>query len=271
MKVETKIRDFSLRLIYIIVWFVILWAVVFLIGLVFQWSGLTDQLAAAFYGSGFCAILLLVALAILNITANLNLVSKAQLAKATAGPVAETPSGYFTRTIVFAAILIGIVVLSIWFAERRLYQSKAADTMRKMESIAETKLAKETIRLIRDDAKITELDKARDALSANIQSKTSLSIIFPEKVNGVVIYRELNYWWGSNDNDIKISEAGLPKFVPNSAERKKFERLIAGEITEFTIPHDSNIRAFLMAQTPDGKMILLVDTSRRSEYSRSSF
>lgn len=136
MKTEMKIRDFSLRLISILVWFMILWATVFLVGMIFQWSGLTDQLAIAFFGSGFCAVLVLTALALLNVS---------------------------------------------------------------------------------------------------------------------------------------TLDAGLPKFVPNAKERKTFERLIAGEITEFTVPSGGNLRAFRMVQAPEGKMILLVDTSRRSDYSRGSF
>ena len=272
MKTETKMRDFSLRLISILVWFEILWATVFLIGMVFQWSGLTDQLAAAFFGSGFCAVLLLAALALLNVTANLNIISKAQIAKATGAPVADTPPRSLVRTIAVAGMLIGIVVLSLWFAEWRLYKSKEVETTTKIESIAETKLAQEAVRLIRDNAKITELAKARDALSANIQSGARLSIIYPEKVNDVMIYHEFTAWWyGSKDSDKTIADAGLPKFVPSAEERKKFERLAAGEITEFTVPRGGNLRAFRMVQTPDGKMILLIDTSRRSEYSRGSF
>jgi len=81
MKSEQKLRDLTLRLIQILVWFEILWAVVFLAGVVFQWSGLTDQLAAAFFGSGFCGILVLMALALLNVTANLNIISKVHVRK----------------------------------------------------------------------------------------------------------------------------------------------------------------------------------------------
>lgn len=272
MKTETKIRDFSLRLISILVWFMILWATVFLIGMVFQWSGLTDQLAMAFFGSGFCAVLVLAAIALLNVTSNLNIISKAQAAKATGEPVLETKSGAFIKTVVIAGVLIGIVVVSLWFAEWRLYKSKEMETIGKIESIAETKLAQEAIRLIRDNAKITELAKARDALSANIQSGARLSIIYSEKINDVDMYHELTAWWyGSKDSDKTISDAGIPKFVPTSEERKKFDRLIAGEITEFTVPGGGNLRAFRMVETAEGKMILLIDTARRSDYSRGSF
>lgn len=272
MKTETKIRDFSLRLICILVWFMILWATVFLIGSVFQWSGLTDQLAMAFFGSGFCAVLVLAALALLNVTANLNIISKAQASKATGEPVLETKPGALIRTVAIAGVLIGIVVLSLWFAEWRLYKSKEAETIGKIESIAETKLAQEAIHLIRDNAKITELARVRDALSVNIQSGARLSIIYPEKVNDMEMYREFTAWWyGSKDSDKTISDAGLPKFVPNAKERKQFERLVAGEITEFTVPSGGNLRAFRLVRTPEGKMILLIDTSRRSEYSRGSF
>lgn len=240
--------------------------------MVFQWSGLTDQLAAAFFGSGFCAFLVLAALALLNVTANLNIISKAQVAKATGEPVADTSPGSLTRTIAAAGVLIGIVVLSLWFAEWRLYKSKEAELIAKIESIAETKLAQETIRLIRDNAKITELAKARDALSGNIQSGARVSIIYPEKVNDVEMHREFTAWWsGAKDSDTTISDADLPKFVPNEKERRNFERLAVGDIKEFTVPHGGNLRAFRAVQTPDGKMILLIDTSRRSEYSRGSF
>lgn len=272
MKAEQKIRDFSLRLIGILVWFEILWATVFFVGMVFQWSGLTDQLAAAFFGSGFCVILVLAALALLNVTANLNIISKSQASKATGEPIAETKTGSLIKTISVAGVLIGIVVLSLWFAEWRLYKSKEAETLVKIESIAETKLAEEAVKLIQDNAKITKLAKARDALSANIQSGARLSIIFSEKVNDVEMYRELTAWWyDSKDSDKTILDAGLPKFVPSPSERKNFERLLAGEIDHFTIPEDGNLRAFRIVKTPEGEMILLLDTSRRSEYSRGSF
>lgn len=272
MKTEQKMRDFSLWLISILVWFEILWATVFLVGMVFQWSGLTDQLEEAFFGSGFCGILVLAALAVLNVTANMNIISKAQASKATGEPVAATKSGSLIKTIAVAGVLIGIVVLSLWFAEWRLYKAKESETITKIESIAESKLADEAIKLIRDNGSIKELAKLRDALSANIQSGAQLSIIFPEKVKDVDVYHEFNAWWyGSKDSDKTISEAGLPKFVPSAAEHKKYEQLIKGEITQFTIPRGGNLRAFRMVQTENGKMILLIDTSRRSEYSRSSF
>lgn len=190
MKAETKIRDFSLRLISILVWFMILWATVFLVGMVFQWSGLTNQLAAAFFGSGFCAVLVLAALALLNVTANMNIISKAQAAKATGELILESKPGVLIKTVAMAGALIGVVVLSLWFAEWRLYKTKKAEIAAKIESIAETKLVQEAARFIHDNAQVTELARARDALAANIQSGARLSIIYPEKVNDVEIYHE---------------------------------------------------------------------------------
>lgn len=272
MKAEQKIRDFSLRTISILVWFVILWAVVFLVGMVFQWSGLTEQLAMAFFGSGFCAILVLVALTLLNIAVNLNIISKAQISKAMGESAIESKSGSFIKTIVVAIILIGLVVTSLWVAEWRLYKTKEKETIAKMESIAETKLAEEAVQLIQADAKITELEKVREALSGNIQSGERLSIIFPQKVKDVDVYYELTAWWyGSKESDKNISEADLTRFMPSAEERKNYERLINGEIQQFSVPHGDNMRVFRMVKSDKGKMILLIDTSRRSEYSRSSF
>jgi hypothetical protein len=272
MKKEQKMRDFSLRLIGILVWFEILWVIVLMVGMVFQWSGLTDQLAEIFFGSGLCGVLLLAVLTFMNVAANLNIISKSQVSKATGQPIEETKPGSFIKTISVAAILIGIVVLSLWFAEWQLYKNKENEAVAKIESIAETPLTGEAIRLINYDSTISELAKVREALSANIQSGERLSIIFPQKIKDVDIYYELTSWYyGSKDTSIKISEASLSKFVPTAKERKKFEQMIAGNITGFTVPAGDNLRAFRLVKTDNGKIILLIDTSRRSEYSRGSF
>jgi len=272
MKSETKMRDFSLRLITILAWFLILWATVFLVGSVFQWSGLTGQLETAFFGSGFCAGMVLAALALLNVTANLNIISKAQVKLATGEPIVESKPGTFIKTLSVAVILIGIVVLSLWFAEWRIYKVKEAEAITKIESIAESKLAGEAIELIKTDAKIADLAKVREALSANIQSGERLSIIIPLKVKGVDIYYELTAWGhDSKESDKKISEADMTKFIPDCKEKKKFEQLRKGEIKIFAIQQEGSLRAFRLVKNESGYIILLIDTSRRSEYSGSSF
>lgn len=272
MKTEQKIRDVSLVLINILVWFEILWAVVFLVGMVFQWTGLTDQLATAFFGCGVCAGLVLIALNVLNFTANLNIISKAQAARATNEPISQLKAGSFLKPLAAAFGLIGIIVLLLWFTERRLYQKKAQEASAKIESIAETKLAQEAISLIYDDVPIKELAKVREALSANIQSGSRLSIIFPEKVKGVELYAELTAWWyGGKDSDRKISDAGLPRFIPSAKEQKRFEQMVKGELAAFTVRKERSLRAFRRVASDRGQIILLLDTSRRSDYSSGSF
>jgi hypothetical protein len=272
MKSEKKMRDFSLRLITILVWFSILWAIVFLVGMVFQWSGITGQLATAFFGSGFCAVMVLAALTLLNVTANLNIISKAQASQATGEPIAESKPGTFIKTLSVAIVLIGIVVLSLWFAEWRIYKAKEAEAITKIESIAESQLVKEAIDLVKADAKITDLAKVREALSANIQSGERLSFVFPLKVKDVNIYYELTAWWyGSKDSNKNISEAELLRFLPDSKEKKKYEQMLNGKIKTFAVPHGTYLRAFRIVETDSGRIILLIDTSRRSRYSSGSF
>lgn len=271
MKSEQKIRDFTIRLIQILAWFEILWAVVFLAGIVFQWSGLTRQLATAFFGSGFCAVLVLAAIALLNVTANLNIISKAQMRTVAESEVLESKPGSFIRTLAVAGALITIVVLSLWFAERRLYNSKVLEMVSKIESISGMKLLDEAIDLIQTDGTIAELEKVREALSASIQTGARLSFIFPRKVKDVQIYYELTAWWYGNKNT-KISEAGrMPEFVPRSSERKKWQKLIASEIDLFAVPSGDDLRVFRRIKNQNGEIILLIDTSRRSDYFRGSF
>ncbi len=188
MKSEQKLRDFTLRLIQILVWFEILWAVVFLAGMVFQWSGLTDQLSAAFFGSGFCAVLVLAALALLNVTANLNIISKAQVRKVAESEMVESKPGSFIKALCAAGVLIAVVVGSLWFAEWRLYQAKVSETETKIESLMGTDLLDDAVALIKKDGSAAELADMREALATSIQTGARLSFIIPRKVKDVTVY-----------------------------------------------------------------------------------
>jgi hypothetical protein len=271
MKTEQKIRDLTLRLIQIIVWFEILWAVVFLVGVVFQWSGLTQQISMAFFGSGFCGLLVLAALTLLNVTANLNLISISQLRRTAEAEVIETKRGSFVSILAVAGGLIAVVVLSLWFAEWRLYKNKASEAETKIESIAESPLIREAVALIEADAQAIELEKVREALSASIQSGARLSIVFPLQVKGIKIYYELTAWWfGKKLKSPKLSDASLPKFVPNETERPKWDKMVDGKIKLFTVPYGTELRTFRRVQGQKSEVILLLDMNRQSQYARDS-
>jgi hypothetical protein len=243
-----------------------------MVGMVFQWSGLTDQLSEIFFGSGACGVLLLAVLTFMNVAANLNIVSKSQASKATGQPIEEAKPGSFFKTISVAAVLIGIVVGSLWYAEWRLYKTRENESFTKIESIADTELAKEAISLIQSNATIDELRKIREALAGNIQSDDRLSLIFPKKVKNVDIYCELTAWsYGCKQSSDKISDADLTKFVPKAQESKKFAQMISGNIASFSVPNGNDLRTFRLVKTDKGTIILLLDTSRRSDYSRGSF
>lgn len=272
MKSEQKLRDFTLRLIQILVWFEILWAVVFLAGMVFQWSGLTDQLSAAFFGSGFCGILVLAALVLLNVTANLNIISKVQVRKVVETEEVASKPGSFIKTIGVAGILIGLIVGSLWFAEWRLHQAKVSEVETKIESIVDTALLNDALGLIRDDGLASELRQVREALASSIQTGARMSFIIPRNVKNVTVYYEFTaWWWGTEKEEKKISEASLNKFVPQKSEQKKWDKITSGEIDSFTVPSGNHLRAFHRANKDNQEIILLIDTGRRSDYKRSSF
>jgi len=145
---EQKIRDLTLKIIQVIVWFEILWAVVFITSMVFQWSGITDQLASAFFSSGFCAIIILVALTLLNVTANLNIISKAQVNKYAVEEEAPEDKQATLKILAVSGALIVAIVGSLWLAEFHTYRVKVADTAAKVESVVDTKLIDDAIAFI---------------------------------------------------------------------------------------------------------------------------
>jgi len=261
MKAEQKTRDFTLRLIQILVWFVILWAIVFFVALVFQWSGLTAQLAETFFASGFCIILVLAALAVLNITSNLNLISKTLVRQTAEQEVVESKPSSFVRTLIVAALLVGLFTLALGYIEVNLYRTKTSEAISKIESIAETKLVYEAIHMLKTDGKVEDLARVRDILSESIQSGANLSLIFPTKVESGLVYYELTAWWSIYSGD-KISEAGLPRFIPRRTENKRWEKLIAGTLNSFAVPIGDDVRVFHKIKTEEGELILLLDSSR---------
>ncbi len=270
MKSEQKLRDLTLRLIQILVWFLVLWAVVFLAGLVFQWSGLTDQLAAAFFGSGFCAVMVLVALALLNMTTNLNIISKAQV-RAIAGEESDAPaSSNFVKNIVIAAALILVVVLSIGVAEWRLHRTKVSEIESQLASVIGTALLEDAFNVIKHDGALAELADVREALSASIESGSRLSFIIARPVKDVPVYYEFTAWGVSRgDPEVVWHEARVNRFVPRDHERRRWDKLREGQLEYFTVPVGDNLRSFRRFRDGDADLIILVDTGRRSDYARS--
>ena len=267
MQRDQKLRDLTSKFIQVLVWFELLWATVFFTGAVFRFSGLTDQLTTAFFGSGFCAVVVLVSMVLLNVTLNLNIISRAQ---ATSAKIESAPTSPLSigKVVGIALALIVVVVASIGIAEWRLYEKKIADVKVKLGSVAEAGLLQDAVKLINSDGKARELDRIREALSENIQSGSRLSLIFPQKVKDVDIYYEMHAWWYYQDNHDKISSANFPKFIPRNEEQKKWERMVKGDLDFFASVDDSTIRAFRRVKTDAGPIILLIDSSRREDYRR---
>jgi hypothetical protein len=133
-------------------------------------------------------------------------------------------------------------------------------------------LLDDAVALIKEDGSAAELSKMREALASSIQTGARLSFIIPRKVKGVTVYYEFTAWWhGHEDKEKKISEASLTKFVPRDAERRDWDKLVAGDIDEFTVPSGKALRAFRRVDLHDQEIVLLIDTGRRSDYKRSSF
>jgi hypothetical protein len=274
MKNELRLREMTLKGISILVWFEILWAVVFLIGLVFQWSGLTDQLMYAFFGSGFCGLILLAALAILNFAANLSIISKAQAVK-TEQSLPDSKPTLFVKPLIIAGGLIGLVVISLWIAEWKLFQAKVTKARSQIEMISNSQEVTEIINTISNDGTKKELFAKLSKLSNQTSNNEQFSIIYPKTYNGKTTYYELGSWRYSTyleTDTTKISNADFMFFKANEKERAWLDRQAKGKDIFFAYPKGSDdLRAFLRVETPKGYIILLLDTSRRASYQRGAF
>jgi hypothetical protein len=274
MKNELRLREITLSIISILVWFEILWAVVFLVGLVFQWSGLTDQLMYAFFGSGFCGLVLLAALAILNVAANLNIISKAQ-SKHLESSNSPEKSHSHTRSLIIAGGLIVVVVLSLWAAEWKLFQTKVSKARSKIEMISNSQTVANIITAISDNGTKKTLYSELSKLSSETTDNEQFSIIYPVTVNGSTVYYEIGSWRHSvyiENDTTKISDSNLKIFKASDKEKAWLNKQANGEDIFFAYTKGGDdLRAFLRVDSPKGHIILLMDTSRRSSYQRGSF
>ena len=216
--------------------------------------------------------MLLAALALLNMTANLNIISKAQVRAVTGEDSVSAPQSTVIKNMVVAAALIVVIVLSLWLAEWRLHRGKVAEAEAQVASVIGTSLLDNALDVIRHDGTVAELAAVRDALSASIQSGARMSLIIPRTVQDVPIYYEFTAWWHTaRDSETKVSEARINRFVPRDQERRRWEILTDGSIEHFTVPVGGNLRSFRRVVSGEVELIILVDTSRRSDYTRSSF
>lgn len=125
------------------------------------------------------------ALALLNVTANLNIISKVQVRKVAEDEEIISKPGSFLKTIGTAGILIGLIVGSLWFAEWRLYRAKVSEVETKIESIVDTALLNDAIDLIKNDGLASELRLIREALASSIQTGARMSFIIPRHIKNV--------------------------------------------------------------------------------------
>jgi hypothetical protein len=263
MKTETRIRELSIRLIQILVLFEVLWAAVFLVGLTFKWSGLTDQLTSAFFAAGFCSLILITALAILNVAANLNIISEAAEGRGTLQTQEPVARRSYWPLLVVAGALVAFVVGGLAIAETRLYRAKKSEAELKIESVVDTPLLASALEVIKRDGKVSELRDIREALAAAIQAGNRVSLLMPREFKGVRAYYELTGWWWGGKDDDKISAISLPRFSPSVNEAEEFAALIAGKIDRFSLKAGSEIRSFRRVVKPEGEIIILIDTNRQ--------
>lgn len=274
MNKEIKLRELSLKLIVLLVWFEFLWAIVFVIGIVFKWSGLTSQLTTAFFSAGFAALILLAAVSLLNFAVNLNIISISKSEEITDSSNRNSKIGIKTP-IAISSVIILLVIGGLWIAEVSLYHKKVAEAKSRIEFIGSNQKVDSLISMIEVDTSNGTFISTIKKLEMTTPNSQQFSLIFPKTIDEDTVMCEISYWnrYSSDSSDsVSLSESDHRKFVPQSDEKKKFEKLINNEITFFAVPRgNSEISAFHRIDTEKGFVILNLETNRRSEYSKGSF
>ena len=154
MKLEKLVRDLSLRMIVFLVILILLWAVVLMIGVSFEWSFLTSKVETAFYLGGFIVGLLIFALSFSNITSNLSIISKAQNKEITESKNLFKQMG---SMIGLSLSVIVLIVGGLWFAEWKVYQKLSEEAWNTVLTISEKNQFKALAKEIQIDGNIKEI------------------------------------------------------------------------------------------------------------------
>ena len=263
MKLEKLVRDLSLRMIVFLVILILLWAVVLMIGVSFEWSFLTSKVETAFYLGGFIVGLLIFALSFSNITSNLSIISKAQNKEITESKNLFKQMG---SMIGLSLSVIVLIVGGLWFAEWKVYQKLSEEAWNTVLTISEKNQFKALAKEIQIDGNIKEILNYRDALSYDVRSNGKLSFLIPKTVAGIKIYYEITPWFHKPSKDKNLSEVDLNRFKPNQRERKEFYLLSQGKLDSFKVPViNQNLRVFYSKKIGDQEIVILLDTSRKLE------
>jgi hypothetical protein len=262
MNLEKNIRDLSLRLIAFLVVMIVLWAIVLMVGVSFNWSFLTDKIESTFYLGGFIAGLLIFALSFMNITASLTIISKSQNNE---NLDSKGVGKQFGIMLLISSALISLIVGGLWYAEWKVYESVSEEAWQKLQVISEKKLVNDLANKIKNDSSIDEILAIRDALSNDVGSKETISIIIPKERAGVKIYYEITPWLSNSDKNKKLSDVDLDRFTLSKKEESDFNKLTKGETDSFKISlADHKLRIFYRMILDNQEIILLLDTSRQS-------
>ena len=259
MRLETFIRNFSLKAIAFLVTLIVLWSLVLFVAVSFDWKFLTSKFEMMFVLSGFISGILFLSLTIANITSNLTIISMVQNKE-------KFASKKIQKQILFmiagSVLFIGLLLGGMWSSWQQTQKKMLEEMCQKVEKISEKKLFDRFAREVESNGKISDILEIRDALANDITSKGNLFFLIPKKLSDVKVYYSITRWISYSDKKGKLSDAVLDKFKPEWTEKEKFDKLAKGEIDSFEVSDENGgVRVFLSKKIENQEIVIVLESS----------
>lgn len=268
MKFYHILKKVTLILILILVVLLCFLALIFIIKETFNYSIFTAMTETLFASAMGAMILLVIGLSIINITANLNLISEGF----TKDQLSEIKVNYTHIILKAAAVIVGVAILtwlSLHLINRRNTHMTAEKMLEELTDIPESQseLITQLIENLQNETNLTEIKQLIEMIDGNIFHLNYIEVLFPKMVNGNLVYLRIDRWSNYIVEEKYYSPISDTLYITEKTEEKKYlEDIYSGEKTEAEYFVD---RPYISAYSPiyaDGELVCVLYSSYNEIY-----
>lgn len=258
MKIDVLVKKLSSRLILGLTVLLLLWFVVYVIKESMKYEIFSAFTDSFFTTTTFGALALLLALAILNIGANLNILSDYLLEQVGATVRMDFRRVYAVAIgavlLITAATAVGLHIINDYNTEKT---SRAfVDEMRELKSSYAEIVGKIADKIAQE----SDPEGIRDLLrmiEANAPRIKNINILFPKMYNGKLVYLQINTW-ERELRDTRFSLLSDSVFIAPKVDQREFLDAVYNKgVTEDRTFVERPMIAIYSPVTRDGKMVFL--------------
>jgi hypothetical protein len=224
MTIVRRLRDLSFAGVVVVVVLGVVWYTLAVL--------LGSDSGGHMYYWGRSLLIVLAGLGVLNICANLGLLTESRSELAAVDPQKR-------RRALRIALIVGagalLVSLATWAGRTVVERGQVRDVVDELSALDGTVLVRGAMDAISSDHSIEELLEYRDAMAAHTMAGDALRLINPRIVRGVPVYYTVDAWSlsGLQRSDPSVASCGQRKYEPVGEERALFRSMIRGERTWF--------------------------------------